>query len=121
MTVRRIVADLAAEDPAAARRFYGDLLGLETVMDLGFIVTFAAPAPSRPQVSVAREGGSGAPVPAISVEVDDVDAYHRRAREAGFEIAYPLTDEPWGMRRFFVRDPAGRLVNVLSHAAGADG
>jgi hypothetical protein len=28
---------------------------------------------------------------------------------------YPLTDEPWGVRRFFVRDPNGMIVNVVSH------
>ena len=28
---------------------------------------------------------------------------------------YPLTDEPWGVRRFFTRDPNGVVVNVLSH------
>jgi hypothetical protein len=26
-----------------------------------------------------------------------------------------LQDEEWGVRRFFVRDPNGRVVNVLSH------
>ena len=30
-------------------------------------------------------------------------------------IAYPLADEPWGVRRFFVRDPFGKLVNIVSH------
>jgi hypothetical protein len=28
---------------------------------------------------------------------------------------YPLTNEPWGVRRFFVKDPSGTIVNVLSH------
>ena len=30
-------------------------------------------------------------------------------------VAYPLTDEPWGVRRFFVEDPGGTIVNVLAH------
>ncbi len=34
---------------------------------------------------------------------------------AGFKIEYELTDEPWGVRRFYVRDPFGKLVNILSH------
>jgi uncharacterized glyoxalase superfamily protein PhnB len=33
----------------------------------------------------------------------------------GAEIVHPLTDEEWGVRRFFVRDPNGRVVNVLGH------
>ncbi|MGA2287514.1 MAG: VOC family protein, partial [Bradyrhizobium sp.] len=33
----------------------------------------------------------------------------------GYSIVYPLTDEPWGVRRFFVRDPNGAVINVVSH------
>ena len=57
-----------------------------------------------------------APVtPDLSVEVDDVDAVHATLRGSGAEIVHPLRDEEWGVRRFFVRDPNGRVVNVLSH------
>ena len=55
--------NLQAGDPAAGRVFYADVLGLEPVMDLGWIVT----------------------------------------------------DEAWGVRRFFVREPGGRVLNILSH------
>jgi catechol 2,3-dioxygenase-like lactoylglutathione lyase family enzyme len=68
-----------------------------------------------PQVSVATEGGSGTPVPDISIEVDDLDEVERRVREAGLVIEYGPTSEPWGVRRFYVRDPLGRLVNILRH------
>jgi len=34
----------------------------------------------------------------------------------GAQIVHPLTDEPWGVRRFFVRDPDGNIVNVLAHS-----
>lgn len=115
MAVRRIVANLAASDPAQARAFYETLLGLNVVMDQGWILTFASDAPTTPQLSVASEGGSGTPVPDISIEVDDVDEIHSRASAAGFEIVYDVTDEPWGVRRFFVRDPIGRTVNILAH------
>jgi uncharacterized glyoxalase superfamily protein PhnB len=56
-------------------------------------------------------------VPDVSVEVDDVDAAHEAALRAGAEVVHPLTDEPWGVRRFFVRDPDGRVVNVLTHSS----
>jgi len=117
MSVRRIVPDLAG-DPAGARELFVDVLGLEVAMDQGWIVTFAAPAvESRPQVSVISADATAPVVPALSVEVDDVDAAHERAVERGFEIVHPLTDEPWGVRRFFVRDrgPHGAVVNVLQH------
>ena len=77
MTVRRIVANLAAADPASARAFYQGLLDLEVVMDHGWILTFASGASAAPQLSVASEGGSGTPVPDLSIEVDDVDRIHR--------------------------------------------
>jgi lactoylglutathione lyase len=115
MTVRRIVANLAATDPAHVRPFSEQLLGLEVVMDHGWIVTLASAAAQTPQLSIASEGGSGTPVPDLSIEVDDVDAIHRRALAAGFEIVYGITDEPWGVRRFYLRDPLGRLLNILSH------
>ena len=108
---------IAAPDPEAARAFYADFLGLDAAMDMGWIVTFVSSAPTSPQVSVMSEGGSGTEVPAISVEVDDVDAYHRRALALGVEVAYGPVDEPWGVRRFYARDPFGTLVNILSHIA----
>jgi catechol 2,3-dioxygenase-like lactoylglutathione lyase family enzyme len=114
MTVRRIVANLTA-DPAELGDFYRELLDLEVVMDHGWIVTLAAEASQTPQLSIAREGGSGTPVPDLSIEVDDVDAIHRRALAAGHEIVYGPADEPWGVRRFYLRDPQGRLLNILSH------
>lgn len=115
MTVLRIVPNVAAADPAANRRFYGDLLGLDIAMDMGWIITFNGSDPSPTQVSVASEGGSGTLVPQLSIEVDDIDKVHARAAEMDFEIPYPLTQEPWGIRRFYVRDPAGTLINISSH------
>ncbi|MBV9813833.1 MAG: VOC family protein [Acetobacteraceae bacterium] len=115
MTVKRIVANIATENVEAARRFYGDVFEMRPVMDLGWIVTFAAAAQSTPQISVATEGGSGTPVPDVSIEVDDLEAVRRRAVAAGFAIEYGPVHEPWGVTRFHLRDPFGRLINVLEH------
>jgi len=117
MAVLRIVANLQAVDPEEGRPFYERLLGLDVVMDHGWILTFAADTRMTTQVSVASEGGNGTEVPRLSIEVDDVNDVHRRAVESGYEIVYPLTDEPWGVRRFFVRDPLGNAVNILAHKA----
>jgi catechol 2,3-dioxygenase-like lactoylglutathione lyase family enzyme len=120
MAVKRIVANIAAPCPDAARAFYGDILGLEAVMDHGWIVTFAAPAiDGRPQVSIASEGGSGTPVPDLSIEVDNLEEVLQRVETAGLVIEYGPKDEPWGVRRFYVRDPIGRLINILSHSSAA--
>ncbi|MGE0212802.1 MAG: VOC family protein [Parvibaculaceae bacterium] len=115
MTVKRIVANIEAADLQRARAFYGEFLGLEVVMDHGWILTYAASGQMTPQVSIAREGGSGTPVPDLSVEVDDLDGMLQRARASGIEIVYGPATEPWGVRRFYVRDPFGRLVNILVH------
>lgn len=115
MTVRRIVANLAASNPVAVADFYAGLLGLEKVMDLGWIVTLAADTQAAPQLRLMREGGSDTPVPDLSIEVDDVDAILVRARSMDLEVTHGPADEPWGVRRFFVRDPTGRIVNILQH------
>jgi uncharacterized glyoxalase superfamily protein PhnB len=51
----------------------------------------------------------------MTIEVDDVDAVHAKAVGLGFTVVYPLTDEPWGVRRFFVTDPNGVVINMMSH------
>ena len=69
------------------------------------------------QISFMTEGGSGTAVPDLSIEVDDIDEVFKRMKKARFKIEYPLTNEPWGVRRFYVRDPTGKLVNILAHCA----
>ncbi|MXQ13140.1 VOC family protein [Microvirga makkahensis] len=116
MAVKRIIANIAATHPDAARTFYSDILGLEVAMDHGWIVTFAAPSvEGRPQISIASEGGSGTPVPDLSVEVDNLEEVLHRVEVAGLVVEYGPKDEPWGVRRFYVRDPFRRLINILSH------
>jgi len=115
MQVKRIVANIATKDVDAAKRFYGDVLGLEVVMDHGWIKTYGADTRMSVQIGIASEGGSGTPVPDLSIEVDDVDAALVRLRRAGVAIEYGPADEPWGVRRFYVRDPFGKLVNILMH------
>ncbi|MGE0238993.1 MAG: VOC family protein [Parvibaculaceae bacterium] len=115
MAVLRVVANIAADSVPEVRKFYSELFGLDAVMDLGWIVTLKSGETQVPQISIMSEGGSGAPVPDLSIEVDDVDEVYARARKAGCKMVHELTDEPWGVRRFFIHDPAGKLVNVLSH------
>ncbi len=116
MVVKRIVANVAADSLEQVRDFYADLFGLDIVMDLGWIATLSSGETAATQISIATEGGSGTAVPDMSIEVDDVDAVYRRAKEFGHPIDYELTDEPWGVRRFYVTDPTGKLLNVLAHA-----
>ncbi|HBS63699.1 MULTISPECIES: VOC family protein [Stenotrophomonas] len=115
MKVTRIVANLHASNPALADRFYRDILGLHVAMDHGWIRTYAGDDTMAVQLSIASEGGSGTAVPDLSIEVDDLDEALRRVLQAGIPLAYGPANEPWGVRRFHVRDPLGRLVNLLQH------
>ncbi len=115
MKVKRIVANIPTPDPAQADHFYREILGLEVVMDHGWIRTYANDSQMTVQVGIASEGGSGTPVPDLSIEVDDVEEALRRVNAAGIAIEYGPVSEPWGVRRFFVRDPLGKLVNILQH------
>jgi len=113
VTISRVVPNISSDLPAESRDFFVDLLSFEVAMDMGWVVTLASPTNPSAQVSII--GSDDPAAPGISVEVDDVDAVHARAVERGLEIAYPLHDEEWGVRRFMLREPSGTTVNVLSH------
>ena len=117
--VRRVVANLPVADPQVDTPFWTGLLGLETVMDQGWVVNHRAAGVAQPvQVQLVSRDATAAVDAAVSVEVDapaTVDALHARALEAGLRIEHPPTDEPWGVHRFFVRTPGGVVVNVLAH------
>jgi predicted enzyme related to lactoylglutathione lyase len=115
MTVLRIVSNIAAGGVLEVREFYSDLFGLDTVMDLGWIATLSSGEKMAAQLSIMSEGGLGAPVPDISIEVENVDEVYRRAKQMGCTMVHDLRNEPWGVRRFFIHDPTGKLLNVLSH------
>ncbi|GLZ43818.1 glyoxalase [Actinomycetospora sp. NBRC 106375] len=115
MTVTRIVANLAVADPPADAPFWTGLLGLDTPMDLGWIVNHRS---GTAQVQLISHDATAPEDSRVSVEVeglDDLDAVYAEAVAAGYEIVHPLTDEEWGVRRFFVRTPQGVVVNVLAH------
>ncbi|MCT2589948.1 VOC family protein [Streptomyces sp. N2-109] len=114
MSVRRVVPNIQSEAEQENREFYG-LLGFQEVMNLGWIMTLASPSHPTAQVSIMPSDKTAPVTPDMSVEVDDVDAVHAAVRKSGAEIVHPLQDEEWGVRRFFVRDPSGRVINVLTH------
>ena len=117
MRVVDIIADLPVTDIEAAREFYAGYLGLSVEeFNLGWVARFTSPDTGAHLQVVTRD--AAAPEnPVISVRVDDVDAAYREAQEQGREIVHPLTTEPWGVRRFFVRAPDGNVLNILQHHA----
>ena len=115
MSTERITPDLNCRSLPLAARFYQEVLGLEPVMDHGWIMTLADPRQPRCQISLMTQDQTAPANPAASVQVDDVDAAYSAAVKSGAEVVHPLTDEPWGVRRFFIRDPDGHVINILSH------
>jgi catechol 2,3-dioxygenase-like lactoylglutathione lyase family enzyme len=113
--LHRIVPNLTVGDAGGGHDFYVDFLGLEKQFDLGWVASFRSPENSAIQVNLVSADASAPENSAISVNVLDVDAAYAEARRRGYEIVHPLTDEPWGPRRFFVRDPNGIVVNVVGH------
>jgi uncharacterized glyoxalase superfamily protein PhnB len=114
MTSRRAVPDITTADPVASSGFY-QLLGFREEMNLGWVVNLVSPSNPAAQVILITQDAAASVNPDLSVEVDDVDAAYEAVRATGAEIVHPITDEQWGVRRFFVRDPDGKVVNVVSH------
>jgi len=116
MSIRRVVPNIKAQHYAESRTFYTQFLGLDLAMDHGWIMTFITPDNPTAQISVLTADPSGLH-PTLSVEVTDIETLYAKAVEAGLDIVYPVTDEPWGVRRFFVVDPNGMIINIVSHQA----
>jgi catechol 2,3-dioxygenase-like lactoylglutathione lyase family enzyme len=115
MRVTRITANLPTGDMDAARAFYTDFLGLEVGFDLGWVVNLHPPADATAGVNLVTRDATAPVDSQMSVGVSDVDAAYAAARERGYEIVHPLTQEEWGVRRFFVRAPGGAVVNIAGH------
>ena len=117
-TIRRIVPNIYSNDIAASKRFYIDFLGMEVAMDMEWLLTFASKDNPTSQISILQNN-ENKPLDNsaifLSIEVPDVDKWHERAQSQNIEIVYPITDEDWGVRRFFARDPNGATINILTH------
>lgn len=115
MKVNRIVPNIPASDVEKASAFYEEVLGLKLLMDLGWIRTYGSEAQMTIQINVLSEGVSGTAIPDLSIEVDDIEEALGRVQRASIPIEYGPETEPWGVRRFYVRDPFGKLINILQH------
>jgi catechol 2,3-dioxygenase-like lactoylglutathione lyase family enzyme len=115
MRPTRIIADLRVADLDAAKSFYTGYLGLSTEeFNLGWVARYTSPDTGALVQLVTRDAAAPQD-PVISVLTDDVDGAYAEARERGYEIVHPLTTEPWGVRRFFVRAPDGTVINIVGH------
>jgi predicted enzyme related to lactoylglutathione lyase len=115
MRARRIMANLRVADIEAAKSFYTDFLGLTTEeFNMGWVARYTSPDTGA-NVQLVTRDATAAEDSVISVQVADVDAAYEQAQRLGYEIVHPLTTEPWGVRRFFVRAPDGNVINIARH------
>jgi predicted enzyme related to lactoylglutathione lyase len=114
--IRRVVPNITSNCLEESVVFYAEYLGFLVAMDMGWIVTLVSPSSSTAQISIVRgEPAQGSNAITLSIEVEDVDSLHDAAMSRGYDIVYPLTNEPWGVRRFHVKDPNGVIINVMRH------
>ena len=105
--------------PEKTQAFYKDVFKLKLVMDQGWIQIDSTSSEMTACVSNDSDIGSCAPVPDLFIEVNDIEiALNRvnaicRVKDADVAIEYGPETEPCGIRRFIVREPSGKLVNVF--------
>jgi predicted enzyme related to lactoylglutathione lyase len=115
MRVTRVTANLRVPDVAAAKSFYADYLGLSTEeFNMGWVARYTSPETGA-HIQLVTRDATAPEDSVISVHTNDVDGAYEKAQELGYDIVHPLTTEPWGVRRFFVRAPDGNVINVVGH------
>ncbi|HRX93707.1 MAG TPA: VOC family protein [Chitinophagaceae bacterium] len=117
MKFRRITPDIASNKIEESKQFYIDFIGLKLAMDMGWILTFISESNPTAQINLLqsdKEEIDNSNV-MISIESSDVDEMYKKAMAQNITIVYPLKTEEWGVKRFFVKDPNGVTVNIMSH------
>src|SRR5436190_11573908 len=117
MTIKRIVPNISSNKLDESKEFYINFLGLTLAMDMKWILTFASNSNPTAQISIVQNDkpdNSNSNI-TLSIEVSDIDELYEKAKSLNYEITYQITNEPWGVRRFFVKDPNGVTINLMTH------
>ncbi len=117
MDIKRIVPNISSDKMEESKKFYTNFLGLNTVMDMEWILTFASASNPTAQLSIVKKVKPNVADSdiTISIEVNDIDNLYAKAIALDYKIPYPITNESWGVRRFFVKDPNGVIINLMCH------
>ncbi|SDS34634.1 VOC family protein [Christiangramia echinicola] len=116
--MRRIVPNIYSDDIEKSKNFYTDFMGMELAMDMDWILTFVSKENKTVQISIFPNKKNKLldnSAIFLSIEVSEIDDWYRRAIDGNIPIIYPITNESWGVRRFFIMDPNGVTINLLSH------
>ena len=109
-------------DLAAMRRFYEDVLCFELIRELSprwieyrvgaNTLVLALPGLTAKDDPVPKH--TAALQLAFKVERDNVDACAAELTKQGIALVRPPTDQPFGHRTLFFRDPDGNLLEVYA-------
>ena len=115
MRATSIVVNLPVADIEAAKGFYTGFLGLSSEeFNMGWVARYTSPL-TKANVQLVTRDATAPEDSDISVHTDDVEGAYEEAQKLGYEIVHPITTEPWGVRRFFVRAPDGTVLNIVNH------
>jgi predicted enzyme related to lactoylglutathione lyase len=117
MEVRRIVPNINSNKLEDSKIFYTEFLGLNLVMDMKWVLTFASTSNPTAQITLveSKDIENSNSTITLSIEVSEIDKLYEKAKLFNFEMTYEITNEPWGVRRFFVKDPNGVTINLITH------
>ena len=118
ISINRIVPNIFSNDLENSKQFYTNFLEMDLVMDMEWILTFASKENPTSQISIIqfdKQGKLDNTATFLSIEVSDIDKLYERAKKQNIDIVYPITEEPWGVKRFFVNEPNGATINLLAH------
>ncbi|WP_315775921.1 MULTISPECIES: VOC family protein [unclassified Bradyrhizobium] len=113
---------ILVRDWSAMRRFYEEVLGFPLLRELsqGRIEyqagsnTLALARPQRLASDQPTPPGSASLQLAFKVTRDDVDRCAAELTGKGIALMEPPTDQPFGHRTLFFRDPDGNLLEVFA-------
>lgn len=130
MQIQDLYTIVVTDHHRECRDFYVRWLGFQVVFEASWFVYLASSgerpfslafmSPDHPSTPPGPERFSGEGA-FLTVQVADAAAEFARLESAGATFAYALRDEPWGQRRFALRDPAGTWVDVVQQIEPAAG
>jgi len=123
---------ITTEELTETRDFYVRHFGASIVFEARWFVMLSLPGaagrgmqlafmtPDHPSKPPGPEPFNGKGM-ILTIQVADSAAAFAALKQTGAEIFYPLAAEPWGQRRFMIRDPAGVLIDVVEQTEPAAG